>query len=66
MTYLIWIVSFLVGVALMMQDSPLNYLGLLVIVGGALVGYRIGRTRDQEKQAERIADAIKRDDSPDV
>lgn len=58
MTYAIWIVSLLVGVGLAMQDAPVNAIGWLVIVAGALVGYRVGKAKDRERQAEAITRAM--------
>lgn len=59
MTYLIWTVSFLVGVGLATQDGAVRYVGFAVIVAGALAGYVIGKRKDEDRAARKIADAMR-------
>lgn len=60
LVYAIWFVSLIVGLVLATSG---NSIGWLILIGGFLVGYAIGKRRDEDRLARKIASAQKDDEA---
>lgn len=56
MQYLIWTLSVVFGVGLALAGNPV---GWVVFVGGTLAGFIVSRRRAEDRQAAKIAEALR-------